>query len=63
MKKIIIKNLKELIIILLIYFSGTIILSLIFKTTTFKSTTWVFVITLVLTKLIVTIYECKKAND
>lgn len=63
MKKIIFKNLKELIIILLIYFSGTIILSLIFKTTTFTSTTWVFVITLVLTKLIVTIYECKKNND
>lgn len=63
MKKRILKNLKEFVIMILIYFSLTIVLNLVFKTTINKSTTIVFLITAVLSKLIFTIHDIKKNNS
>jgi c-di-AMP phosphodiesterase-like protein len=60
MKEKILKNLKELIIMLVIYFSITIILSLVFKSAAFTSMSLVYVIMVILSKLIYTIYDCSK---
>lgn len=60
MKKKLIKNLKELIIMLIIYSIITFILSSIFKKTGFTNMFFVFVITSVIAKLIYTIYDCSK---
>ncbi len=60
MKSKILKSMKELMIILSIYFGVTIILCLIFHRAIFTSTTWVFVCTLIITKILLTIYDCRK---
>lgn len=62
MKSRILKNMKELMIILSIYFGVTIILCLIFHKEIFTSTTWVFVGTLIISKIIFTIYDCNKKS-
>lgn len=51
---------KELMIILSIYFGVTIILCLIFHKAIITSTTWVFVGTLIISKIVFTIYDCNK---
>ncbi len=62
MKKIIQKNLRELIIMLLIYFAITFIFSVAFKRNGFNSMSLVYVVVLILLKLINTIYACCKKN-
>lgn len=63
MKKKIIKHLIELFFMLLIYLAVTIIMSLIFKRNGFTSMSFVYVIMLVISKLIITIYDCAKKDN
>lgn len=63
MKKKILKNLKELIIMLIMFVVVTFIMSLVFKRNGFTNTFWVFLITAVITKVIVTIYDCSKKEN
>jgi len=65
-KKIILRNLKELFFLFIIYFGVTLLMSIVFQrngfiTGSYTITTWVFIISAIVYKLICTINDCRKS--